>query len=179
MQQIPQSQHLSGQCPNCGWTPPLQNAFRPNIMNEYIGPDGRMVVLSETDDEVKSTVGVFLRNRDDEGRKIRRAIATQQPNNPPFQQQQMQQTSVSSAAPATAVQTSGFIKEVIPTPKAAPTSVLPSKDIPAGLMKTPEEVAATPKDKVTPAPVVLPTPIMSNTAAPAQTANTQTDIKQP
>lgn len=158
MQQIPQSQHLSGQCPNCGWTPPLQNAFRPNIMNEYLDKDGRMVILSETDDEVKSPAGLFIRNRDDNGRKIRRDIPATA-----VHQSQGQQTFAGVSTPSI----------------AAPTSVLPSKDIPAGLMKTPEEVAATPKDKVTPAPVVLPTPTMSNTAAPAQTANTQTDIKQP
>jgi hypothetical protein len=117
-------------------------------MNEYFDTvKKQIVVLSESADRVESERGVFLRYRDDNGHIIKRTTS----NPPP--------APVISAAPVSA---------------NTPT-ILAAREIPASMIKTPEEAAKTPKASVTPASVAEPIPTMSNPAAPAQTP----EAKQP
>lgn len=166
MLQLSASEKLTGQCPQCGWCPPPQNAFRPNIMNEYVNEKGITVVLSEADDRVETPSGVYLRKRDANGQLIKR-VAPPGAVGGPLTQQPMQQPQL------TYEQVQALQNQQVPQTQ----TIIPSRDIPAGLMKTPEEIAKTPKPTVT--PVVLPTPTMSNAAAPAQTPNVAPVTNQP
>lgn len=148
MLQLASSEQLTGQCPNCGWCPPVQNAFRPNIMNEYVNAKGQTVILSETDDKIETANGVLLRKRDDGG-----IIIVRQKEGVAPQQQQQQQPGVGLGQ-----------------------NVVPGRDIPPGMRKTEAEVKATPKEQLIPSTPTLPTPAMSSPVAPPQNGPNMTDM---
>lgn len=124
----------------CGFIPPAQNAFKPNIMSEYLCLSTKEVfVLNDNEERITHPVKGDLVRLD-----VYRAARDKQP---------------APVAPTTPPPPVTIAKPV--------QAVIPERPIPAAMIKTPAEVAATPKASVTatlapeaPAPVAstIPTP---------------------
>lgn len=125
----------------CGYIPPQQNAFKPNIMSEYIILSTKeIVVFNENEERLTHPV---------KGDMVRLDVYNAARTNTTVP--------VSTTPPPP-------VTIAVPTPVQA---VIPERPIPATMIKTPAEVAATPKASMTataapqpPAPVAstIPTP---------------------
>lgn len=109
----------------CGYVPPAQNSFKPNVMNRYIHDTTKEVVILNDNVEHIDIPNKGPYTREDlygRGKQSAPVLVSKLP--PP---------------PATVMQ-----------PKVVQAqTVIPAREIPAAMIKTPAEVAATPKAAVT------------------------------
>lgn len=122
----------------CQYTPPAQNSFKPNVMYEYYIPKTKEIVIAnDNEHELEHPVkGKMIRLDVHKAREQNKAIPVSTTPPPP--------TTIRATPPVVA-------KPVL----------LPMKSIPSTAIKTPEEIAATPKSAVTSTPVVEQ-PIVAN-----------------
>lgn len=102
----------------CGYVPPAQNSFKPNIMTPYIHEKtGEVIVANDNVEKLDvPNKGIYI--REDLYKK------------PVVQQTQQKQ-------------------QLPPPPATVAQTLIPARPIPATAIKTPEEVAATPKAAIT------------------------------
>lgn len=135
---------MTGTCPMCNYSAPVQNSFKPNVMNEYYIPKTKeMVVLNDNEEELDHPT---------KGKMVRKDVH--------LKREHEAKTSPNKAAtpPSTPVKT-----QTPPPPAtiAAKPALIPSRPIPASAIKTPDEIAATPKSATVATPVVE-TPLVAN-----------------
>lgn len=118
----------------CGYVPPAQNSFKPNIMSRYVNDGtGEVIILNDNVERIEILNKGSYTREDRVGQKAKQPASTLPP------------------PPATVMS----------------QTLIPAKPIPASAIKTPAEIAATPKAAVTAALPVLPVPATSGGVAPS------------
>lgn len=115
----------------CNYSAPAQNAFKPNVMNEYyIVSTKETVVLNDNEEVLTHPIKGEMIRKDV---YLARAAGITVPKS-------------TTPPPPVTIKT--------PTPAPAKPTLIPAKPIPMTAIKTPAEVAATPKSAVIATPVV-------------------------
>lgn len=145
---------MTGVCPMCQYTAPTQNSFKPNAMSEYyILNTKETVIANDNAEELEHpTKGIMVRKDVYLKREHEKTVG-----------HQTLQAPVPTPVKAQTPPPPATIRTPAPTsvPQTKPT-IVPARPIPASAIKTPAEVASTPKSAVTAAPVVE-TPLVANT----------------